>query len=696
MRHTRVWQIAIAGLLAFAGIVCAQDDDFFEFYALEEDSLIQPGTLWRPDVPPDSIANYEMDVVLDVESKRLRGVMQLTWRNATYFPATELQFHLYYNAWRNDKSSFLHSVRYRDKDLSHFTGDDWGYCDIQTMRILPNAQFVGEDITANLEFIQPDDGNPHDRTVARVALRRSVFPGETIRLEITWECKIPRPVECTGVIGDYFFIAQWFPKIGVFENTGLWNCHQFIQTEFYADFGTYDVRLTVPTGWVVGATGREISRVDHPDGTTTHRYYQEKVHDFVWVTTPRFLEFHKQFEEPGLPPVEMRLLLLPYNLDKRDRYFQSAAIALKYYGTWFGPYPYGHLTIVDPAYRSESEGMEYPTLFTGGARWLSPVASRQPESVTIHEAGHQFWYGLVANNEFEHAWLDEGIDTYAQHRIFRHYFPRPPLVQRYFEGFLPLVYSDIFVTNRTDGADRYGGMQSDFKRDPIATPSWKYGPGAYGVNSYTRPALMLQTLENYLGWKTFQEIMATFFQRWQFKHPRPEDFFAVVNEVSGQNLDWFFTEAYYRANVFDYAVGEVYSEPVRPLRGYRELQGELTYQTGKEEKDSNPALQPIESRIYIRRWGEAIFPVEVKFTFENGEEVLEKWDGRERWTVFRFTKPAYLQTVAVDPAHKLVLDVNYTNNTWTRHPARVIAGWKWASKWMIWLQNLMEFLAFFS
>ena len=654
------------------------------------DSLAKLSVNLLPDVREDSIANYKMDVTLDVVNKRVTGKMQLSWTNATQFPATELQFHLYYNAWRNNKSSYFNSVRYHDFDLSDFGEDDWGYCDIQTMEILSNASFIAEDVASVLEFIQPDDGNSFDRTVAR--LRRSVFPGETIQLAITWESKVPRPVNRTGAIGDYFFLAQWFPKIGVFGNNGLWNCHQFTQTEFYADFGTYDVRITIPSDWKIGATGREITSNDYPDSTTMHPFFQKAVHDFVWVASPVFSEFTQRFEEPGLPPVDIRLLLMPYNLDKRERYFQSAKTALKYYGTWCGAYPYGHVTVIDPAYHSESGGMEYPTLFTGGAHWLSPVASRQPESVTIHEAGHQFWYGLIANNEFEHAWLDEGFNSYTQYRIFQHHFPKWPLTVRYLEGFVPIVFSDVYIAGRNDGADLYDGFRSDIKRDPIAVPSWQYGPKAYRVDSYIKPALLLQTLENYLGWPVFQKILSTYFARWKFKHPTPQDFFDVVNEISGQNMDWFFRDVYYGSNVYDYAVGQVISEPVKNLKGFSETQEGLSYQSSE-----NQSLPPqIQSEVYVRRWGEAVFPIDIKMTFENGEEMLEHWDGKARWTMYKYIRASYLKKVEVDPAHKLVLDINYTNNSWARHPAKTIASWKWTTKWMIWLQNMVDLLAFFS
>ncbi|MFQ5864749.1 MAG: M1 family metallopeptidase [bacterium] len=646
----------------------------------------------------ERIANYDMDVKLDVQNRLINGTELLTWKNSTAFPTSELQFHLYYNAWRNDQSSMFKSVRYRSFDFSDYRDQDWAYCEVRSIKIQPGFGRSEADLTEKMEFIQPDDGNEHDRTVFRVALPGPVAPGETIHLEIQWQSKVPRTFARTGVRGDYYFLAQWFPKIGVFEQDGQWNCHQFIQTEFYADFGVYDVKMTVPTGWVVGATGKEVEQKDNGDGTTTHRYYQEDVHDFAWTTTPHFQVHTERFEEPGLPSVEMRLLLMPDHVSKKDRYFAATRAALKYYGTWWGAYPYDHITIVDPAYHSGSGGMEYPTLFTGGARWLSPIESRRPEGVTVHEAGHQFWYGIIANNEFEHAWLDEGFNTFSTTRTLEQAYPNPVLTKRYFEGFIPIVFPSVAIAERTQSADRYDGFHSTLKLDKMSTISWQYGPRAYGLNSYGKPGMMLRTLENYLGWETFQKIMSTYFDRWKFRHPTPQDFFAIVNEVNGEDMSWFFEQTYNSSNVFDYAVGLVKSAPVRAPEGYIEKDGELIFRKITKNRNNHDVdkNRQFHSTIFVRRWGEAVFPIEVKITFNNGEEVLESWDGQDRWVRFDYLKNSKVSKVEVDPEHKLVLDVNTTNNTWTRKPKAKISATKWASKWMIWLQNLMEFFAYFS
>ncbi|RPH59554.1 MAG: M1 family peptidase, partial [Burkholderiales bacterium] len=182
-----------------------------------------------------------------------------------------------------------------------------------------------------------------------VPLDRPVAPGETIEIEMAWTSRVPRTFARTGRIGDYYFIAQWFPKIGVLEDAG-WNCHQFhAATEFFADFGVYDVSLTVPAGWVVGATGVLASPPAQAtsSATTTHRFRADDVHDFAWTSSPDFLERTERFEEPGLGAVEMRLLLQPEHADQADRHFSATRAALKYYGSWFGAYPYRQITVVD-------------------------------------------------------------------------------------------------------------------------------------------------------------------------------------------------------------------------------------------------------------------------------------------------------------------------------------------------------------
>ena len=222
-------------------------------------------------------------------------------------------------------------------------------------------------------------------------------------------CRAPSPEPAS--IGNYYFIAQWFPKIGVLQDGG-WNCHQFhYATEFFADFGVYDVRLAVPAGWTVGATGVERER--HRRSTAMRSTISIRRTSTTSRGRPArgYVEHRARFEHPTLPPVDMRLLLQPEHEGQEERHFAATRATLRYYGEWFGPYPYGHITIVDPAWQSGAGGMEYPTLFTAGTRWLVPREataarrghhSRSRPPVLVRHRRHQRVRGRLDGRRVQH------------------------------------------------------------------------------------------------------------------------------------------------------------------------------------------------------------------------------------------------------------------------------------------------------
>ena len=632
-------------------------------------------------------ANYSIDVQLDAARRTLIGREVLTWRNISTVTTSELQLHLYYNAWKNTESTWM-----RERLLGGRTGDwdrpesDWGWIDVTTVRLLTADDTPPIDLTAGVRHIAPDDGNPDDHTVIAVALPSPVLPGETINVEINWTSRVPRTFARTGTIGNYWFIAQWFPKVGVLEEEG-WNCHQFhASTNFFADYGIYDVRITVPAEWIVGATGSALNVRDNGDGTATHHYYQEDVHDFAWTTSPDFLDLRDQFEHSQLPEVDIRLLLQPEHVGQAERHFAATRAALAYYGEWFGAYPFDHVTVVDPAWQSSSGGMEYPTLFTGGTRWLAPPDVSQPEGVTIHEAGHQFWYGVVGNNEFEHAWLDEGLNTFATARALELSFTPHYQSTRFFGGFIPWVFRDVPWSRAVDG-NRLAGYRRNAKMDVPATPTYRYWPGTASSISYNKTALWLHTLERSLGWPVLQQSMQRFYERWQFDHPRPDDFFRTLNDGTGQDLTWFFDQVHESAKTFDYGVQQLTSRPVSRA-GFFDEEGRPTFATVRQS-------ETFRTTVVVRRYGEGIFPVEVMVEFADGYQAHERWDGEARWMAFHYEREARATRAFVDPDRVLLLDIDVTNNSRTLTPMAAAAATKWSLKWLVWLQDRLLTYGFF-
>jgi hypothetical protein len=615
-------------------------------------------------------ASYRIRAVLDPATHHILATGTLAWRNISRATVNELRFHLYWNAWRDATSSWMREQALAgNRGLARRPAEDFGGIDIGTLAI------GGENLVNRARFIAPDDGNTDDRTVLAVPLQKPVAPGETVEVELGWTARVPRTFARTGRIGNYYFVAQWFPKIGVVTEDG-WNAHQFhAATEFFADFGEYDVTVTVPRGWVVGATGKLVSTADGNPGGVQHRFVQADVHDFAWTASPDFIERRERFEEPGLPPVEMRLLLQPEHARQADRHFKATRAALKYYGTWFGAYPYEQITVVDPvtifnpASQGESTGgMEYPTLFTAGTRLWAPTLGTQPESVTVHEAGHQFWYGIVATNEFEDAWMDEGLNTYSTARVLEAAFPNQfAATARYFGGLAGWAYPDVRWSRAIDG-NRLNAFRPVASFENQATPTWKYWPGSAGAITYNKTALWLATLERTIGWNATRAILATYFRAGAFRHPTPREFFALASEVMGQNLDWFFDAVHRSSATFDYAVAQVTSAPAA---------GGFTH------------------TVVVRRIGDGVFPITVRVTCEGTVRLLN-WDGADRWKAFEVLDTAPITKVEVDPDRVLLLDVNYTNNSWTARPRAAEAASKWAMRWLNWAQELLLTYAFFA
>ena len=227
----------------------------------------------------------------------------------------------------------------------------------------------------------------------------------------------------------------------------------------------------------------------------------------------------------------------------------------------------------------------------------------------------------------------------------------------------------------------------------LARRAWEYRtPEAYRLNAYGNPSLSLLTLEGLVGDETMTRILRTYARRYRFAHPSSEDFIQVVNEVTGQDYRWFFDETWYSSNLCDYAV-EAKNDPVRKLEGY--LDGPdgspLLAPPPPERKDKSKDEGPYESEVTVARLGEVRMPVEILIQFDDGKLVREAWDGKDRWVRFKYQGPAKVTRAMVDPEGKIALDINPSNNAWVDEKGIARrASCKWAGRFLLWLQNLLE------
>jgi hypothetical protein len=641
-------------------------------------------------------ANYMIDVRLDPETRSLAAEQTLSWHNISGDTITELQFHLYLNGFRNNRSTlFKESGQMRGTGFSE--DDGWGFIEISRI-----ALSSGEDLTGQMEFIQPDDDNAEDKSAFRLPLPDPLAPGDSVQLLIDFDARLPTPPFRTGAKEEYFFVGQWYPKVGVYIDGG-WNCHQFhADAEFFADFGVYDVWMTVPSDNILGATGSEVEVVQNDDGTATHYYHAEDVHDFAWTCSPEFVEFTADTQD-----VTIRVLLQPDRVGQADRYLEAAKIAVAYMQDWIGDYPYPGVTVVDPRRGGlGSAGMEYPTLFTTIGNYAFPRGLKLQESTTIHEMVHQYFQHMLATNEFEEGWLDEGFTTYAEAKISADvYGPDGDMIDVLGIKINNWTYTRAPVIDAGD-------------YDKMARSAWEYySSGIAAVNEYYKPGLMLQTLENYLGEETWQTILRTYYERWRFKHPHAQDFIDIASEVSGQDLNWFFDQGLHSKDVIDYRVTYVKAKKIKDAEGYdftltpleTEEAGEgdadddtpvtkddtmLAEAEGADSADTDSTDAEAEedwylNHVWVRRLRGFTFPVTVEIVFDDGETIRETWDGQEIFKKYRYTRQAKVVSATVDPDRLVPLDVNYTNNSRTREPEGTGVA-KIMIRALFWVQFLLE------
>ena len=638
--------------------------------------MAAPALRAQPFPPP--IASYQITCRLDAEQKTVEATEVVTWRNTTSHPAATLRFHLYLNAFRNTLSTFWKESGGESRDGR--LPDSWGSIEIRRM-----TGSDGADLLPALRFVSPDDGNPEDRTVAEVILGKPVAPGETISVAMDFLSRLPRVSVRTGYKDDFFMVVQWFPKVGVFEEGG-WNCHQYHATsEFFSDFGNYDVSIDVPRRFQgkVGATGRKVDERETSGGRVLYRFHQDAVHDFAWTADPNYLVLEDAFREAGLGDVQLTLLLQPEHASQAERYFRAAKAALSGYGRILGAYPYTTLTIVDPPWGARAAGgMEYPTLITGGTSWSAPKSVQRPEHVTVHEAGHQFFYGLLASNEFEEAWLDEGFNTYMTDRVLQTAYGNDHVELSVFGLHFPL---GIDIRHPLDTNRRYFET-ADW--DVLASASWKFrNRKSYGNLVYSKTALTLATLERLIGTPMMDKALRLYAERWRFRHPKTSDFIAAVNESTGRDWSWFFDRTFFSSGVVDYAVAEAVSAPAKAPRGLFEKDGVLV----AAATASRARGKGYDSAVTVVRRGDVAMPVDVLLRFDGGHEHRSHWNGEARWARFRVAGGPRLLEAVVDPDEKILLDLDRTNNGRRPEPDPRAAA-RWTVRTVFWIQNMIDFL----
>ncbi len=581
-------------------------------------------------------ASYKIDAKLDVVHHTITATETLTWTNLGASQVDTLPFHLYLNAFKNESSLLMqtsHGVLRSATATEH-----WGFLQIDKVT-------VGGVPSTRLHTTGPGS----DETVAELPLERPVAPGASVEVGFTFTAQLPEAFARTGYKGEFNLVAQWFPKIGVRvgpPGTEHWECNPYAATtEFFADFGVYDVSVTVPSTYVVAATGVLANAVESPGGTRTFTYHAEDVHDFAWMADP-YMEVLERPAKVADGTIVVRVYHRPEQLHFASRHLEAAVGAVEKFSAWFEPYPWPVLTVIDPPIDAADSagGIEFPMFVTtAGDTVFARRGLRLPEYVTVHEVGHNWFQGMLASNESEEAWLDEGVNEWADAKVM----------------------AELYGA-RTSGVD-WMGWQADISElrmavdtepdvlpSPIATAAYAFPDmSAYSQASYVETMKALATLERTVSPAKFAAAMKAYAHQFAFKHPTGRDLFATLEKELGQDLAWFFGPVFQEVGGTNLAIRSAECRASHPARGWIGAGSAKKLLTSTEA----PSTGGYVCEVIVQNTGVVHVPVDLDLRFADGVVQREHWDdkGAGNWQKFTVERSSQLVEVILDPDDKIAL-----------------------------------------
>jgi len=550
--------------------------------------------------------DYRIQVTLDDTNHLLEAFLELDYQNNSPDTLKYIYFHLWPNAFKNTETAFAQQKVENGSLRFH-------YALPSTKGNIDGMAFKVEGKGVSLEL------DKDNIDIGKITLNQPLLPGKKIQIETPFSVKIPDSYSRLGHVNQSYQITQWYPKPAVYDKNG-WNPMPYLdQGEFYSEYGSFDVEITLPKNYVVGATGDlqneeeleflnqkalETAKIDSfkstknefPDsdsGFKTLHYTQKNIHDFAWFADKRFHVLKKEFTLPNTKRKITAWAMFTNseaNMWKEcPNYLQGA---IEHYSEKVGEYPYNQVTAVQSAL-SAGAGMEYPNVTVIG---LSG-SEYGLENVIVHEVGHNWFYGQLGSNEREHPWMDEGINSYYEQRYFTERYPNLKLSESLLAGVPPFLIKGLGATEKTlrDGYEIIYQFLARKRDDQhIGEHSCKFTNGNYGAIAYGKSILAFNYLEAYLGTKELDRIMQEYYRQYEFKHPQPEDLRQVFEDESKKPLDWFFDDLIGTRKPVDYwlykfkkegqTIGNDKFDLVTVRNHPRNIQGPFSLTALKEDK----------------------------------------------------------------------------------------------------------------
>jgi len=510
-------------------------------------SQVAPGqSQWKQN------CDYTIEVRLDDSLHILRGFERFVYKNNSPDTLKYIYIHLWPNAYKNDRTPFA-----KQQELNRSTA--FYYSQAEQRGYIDSLNF---SVNNEERLILINDETPD---IAKLELKKALLPGEQIEVSTPFKVKIPLVFSRLGHTGQSYFISQWYPKPAVYDALGWHPISYLDQGEFYSEYGSFDVRISLPKNYTVMATGNcmnaeENARMDslalvpaeEPKGKKsakpapvvksdkqfkTLQFKEDHVHDFAWFASKNWIIRKDTAHVAGNNnTISVWCAFLPQHLNywkKGNAYLKET---LHSYGDEVGPYPYKTIKAVEGDMHAGG-GMEYPTVTI-----IDKAASSSLHSVLVHEAGHNWFYGILGSMERDHAWMDEGINTFYEQKTTG----RSTLdsgKKKKFNDYATLALLQEHQRTKDDQAIEQGAAAFTLIN--------------YGLDVYYKTALSMAWLEKYMGANDFKYAMQDYYKQWQYRHPYPEDLHKILNKHSAKKVDWFFNEALTTKNKIDFAIGHV-------------------------------------------------------------------------------------------------------------------------------------------
>ncbi|SMG36396.1 M1 family metallopeptidase [Sphingobacterium psychroaquaticum] len=536
--------------------------------------------------------DYKMDIDVNESTFQYAGNMTLKYSNNSSRALSKVYFHLYLNAFQPGSMMDYRLSNISDPDarmtnnlgtkekpqyqsrIATLTPDQIGYQKVKSLRV------NGTDATFKT-----------DGTILEVTLPRAIAAGETATFEMTWDAQVPEQIRRTGrnsKEGVALSMAQWYPKMAHFDDYG-WHLDEYVAREFIAPFGNFDVTIHINKDYVVGASGKlqnplavkgynKKAKVQHKDGKATWNFKAENIHDFVWAADPKFVVDSAK-SQGG---VSVYTVYIPSSAAVKENWKTALTMATEFFdfcSTRFGAYPWPTYSIV----QGGDGGMEYgtATLVTGGRDIKSLVG------VIFHEAAHSWYQHLFGINETVDEWFDEGFTSYVEELAFQQIFEKKGAIE----------------TNPVIAAYRaYYKLALSGKEEPMSLLADYYNTNyGYSNQAYNKGQVLAQQLGYIIGQENLDKTFLKFYELWKFKHPTPNDFKRVAEDISGINLKWYFNLFINTTRTIDYGILGVNDNviqlrnkggiamPIDLLVEYQDGSKELFYIPLREMRGEKPA-----------------------------------------------------------------------------------------------------------